>query len=88
MAGVGYAIKSKTLPSPPKGITDRLMVVRLPLLRKRHASADDMKTLFYEDLKDTNSSAPRSDKLVILSDFNVRVRRDHSSWEAVRGGMV
>src|SRR5579871_1928198 len=63
-AGVGFAIKSilvMKLAGPPKGINDRLMVVRLPLKEKRHATIisayaptmtnpEDVKEKFYEDL--------------------------------------
>ena len=98
-AGVGFAIKSNMvnkLSAPPKGINDRLMTVRLPLPRKRHATLisayaptltnpDDVKAKFYEDLKDTISAVPRSDKLILLGDFNARVGRDHLSWDGVLG---
>ena len=98
-AGVGFAIKSNLvskLASPPKGINDRLMTVRLPLPRKQYATLisayaptmtnpDDVKEKFYEDLQATISAVPRTDKLIILGDFNARVGTDHVSWEGVLG---
>lgn len=41
-AGVGFAIKSNLvnkLAAPPKGISERLMALHLPLPSKRHSSA-------------------------------------------------
>ena len=98
-AGVGFAIKSNLvnkLASPPKGINDRLMTVRLPLPRKRYANLisadaptmtnpDDVKEKFYEDFRATIAAIPRADKLIILGDFNARVGSDYTSWEGVLG---
>ena len=98
-AGVGFAIKSNLvnkLASPPKGINDRLMTVRLPLPRKRYATLisayaptmtnpDDVKEKFYEDFRATIAAIPRADKLIILGDFNARVGSDYTSWEGVLG---
>ena len=98
-AGVGFAIKSNLvnkLASPPKGINDRLMTVRLPLPRKRYATLisayaptmtnpDEVKEKFYEDLQATIATVPRADKLIILGDFNARVGTDYTSWEGVLG---
>ena len=98
-AGVGFAIKSNLvnkLAARPKGINDRLMTARLPLPKKKFVTLisayaptmtnpDEVKDRFYEDLKDTISAVPRTDKLVILGDFNARVGRDHTSWEGVLG---
>ena len=98
-AGVEFAIKSNLvnkLPSPPKGINDRLMTVRLPLPKNRYATLisayaptmtnpDEIKEMFYEDLEATVASVPKADKLVILGDFNVRVGTDYSSWAGVLG---
>jgi hypothetical protein len=98
-AGVGFAIKSNLvnkLATAPKGISDRLMTVRLPLPKKRFATLisayaptmtnpDEVKEAFYEDLRNIISAVPRSDKLIILGDFNARVGRDHQAWDGVIG---
>ena len=98
-AGVGFAIKSNLvnkLTARPKGISDRLMTARLPLPKKKFVTLisayaptmtnpDEVKDSFYVDLKDTISAVPRTDKLIILGDFNARVGRDHVSWEGVLG---
>ena len=98
-AGVGFAIKShlvSKLLGLPKGINDRLMTLRLPLSGKRHATIvsayaptmtnqDEVKDKFYDDLDSVISAAPRTDKLIILGDFNTRVGTDHQTWEGVIG---
>ena len=96
-AGVGFAIKShlvSKLSGLPKGINDRLMMLRLPLCCKRHATIvsayaatmtnpDEVKDKFYDDLDSVISAAPRTDKLILLGDFNARVGTDHQTWEGV-----
>ena len=66
-AGVGFAIKTKLLSKldePPKGINERLMTVRLPLLKKRFVTiisayaptmtnTEDKIEKFYADLEST-----------------------------------
>ncbi|XP_048588402.1 craniofacial development protein 2-like [Nematostella vectensis] len=99
-AGVGFAVKSSIackLPDPPKGISDRLMTLRLPLSNdKRFATIisayaptmtnpDEIKDKFYEDLNNVINTVPQADKLIILGDFNARVGCDSSIWEGVIG---
>ena len=98
-AGVGFAIKSSLinkLASPPKGINDRLMTVRLPLTDKKFVTLisayaptmtnpDENKEKFYEDLVSTIESVPISDKLIVLGDFNARVGQDHAAWPGILG---
>ena len=48
-------------------------------------NSDEVKDRFYIDLKDTILAVPRTDKLIILGDFNARVGRDHTSWKGVIG---
>ena len=98
-AGVEFAIKSHLVSKPsglPKGINDRLMTLRLPLSGKRHATIvsayaptmtnpDEVKDKFYDDLDSVISAAPRTDKLILLGDFNARVSTDHQTWEGVIG---
>ena len=86
-AGVGFAIKShlvSKLSGLQKGINDRLISLKLPLSGKRHATIvsayaptmtnpDEVKDKFYDDLDSVISAAPRTDKLILLGDFNARV---------------
>ena len=98
-AGVGFAIKShlvSKLSGVPKDINDRLMILRLPLSDKSHATIvnvsaptttnpDEVKDKFYDDLDSVISATLRTDKLILLGDFNVRVGTDHQTWEGVIG---
>ena len=86
-AEVGFAIKShlvSKLLGLPKGINDHLMILRLPLSGKRHATIeptmtnpDEVKDKFCDDLDSVISATPRTDKLILLGDFNARVGTDH-----------
>ena len=92
-AGVGFAIKShlvSKLSGLPKGVNDRLMTLRLPLSGKRHATIvnayaptmtnpDEVKDKFCDDLDTVISATPRTDKLILLGDFNARVGIDHQT---------
>lgn len=96
---MGFAIKShlvRNLTSLPKGINDRLMVMKLPLKNNGQATIisayaptmtnpDEAKDRFYEELDSTITSVPRTDKLILLGDFNARVGSDHQAWEGVIG---
>ena len=98
-AGVGFAIKTELvgkLSGLPKGINDRLMTLRLPLTGNKHATIvsayaptmtnpDEVKDKFYDDLDNVISATPRTDKLILLGDFNARVGTDHQTWEGVIG---
>ena len=98
-AGAGFAIKSELvgkLSGLPKGINDRLMTLRLPLSGNKHATIvsayaptmtnpDEVKDKFYNDLDDVISAKPRTDKLILLGDFNARVGTDHQTWEGIIG---
>ena len=98
-AGVGFAIRStlvKNLESLPKGISDRLMVMRIPLQGKTHltlisayaptmTNTLEQKELFYQKLTDVLLTVPKDDKLLLLGDFNARVGRDAQSWPDVIG---
>ena len=97
--GVGFAIRSallKTLSAVPVGINERLMKLRVPLNKSRHAtiisayaptltSPDNAKEQFYQQLSEVLQSTPKNDKIVLLGDFNARVGKDNSSWESVLG---
>ena len=72
------------------------MTLRLPLSGKRHATIvsayaptmtnpDEVKDKFIDDLDSVISAAPRTDKLILLRDFNARVGTDHQTWKGVIG---
>ena len=72
------------------------MTLRLPLSGKRHATIvsayaptmtnpDEVKDKFYDDLDSVISAASRTDKLILLGDFNARLGTDHQTWEGVIG---
>ena len=83
-AGVGFAIKSDLvgkLTGLPNGINDRLMTLRLPLSGNKHATIvsayaptmtnpDEVKDKLYDDLDKIISATLRTDKLILLGDFN------------------
>ena len=99
-AGVGFAIKTalvNKLVGLPKGVNDRLMVLKFPLPGgKKHVTIvsayaptmtnpDEVKFRFYEELHSVITSVPKSDKLIILGDFNARVGSDYVSWDGAIG---
>ena len=98
-AGVGFAIKShlvRKLTGLPNGINDRLLTLRLPLSGNKHATIvsayaptmtnpDKVKDKFNDDLDNIISATPRTEKLILLGDFNARVGTDHQTWEGVIG---
>ena len=98
-AGVGIAIRTslvRHLESLPKGINDRLMMLRLPLKGKTNLTLisayaptmcynQEQKEQFYQSLTQLLHSVPKDDKLLLLGDFNARVGRDSQSWPDVIG---
>ena len=98
-AGVGFAIRSdlvSKITSLSKGVNDRLMILRLSLRDKRHATIisacaptmtnpEEIKDRFYEDLEVLIASVPKDDKLVFLGDYNARVGSEYQAWEGVIG---
>ena len=72
------------------------MTLRLPLSGNKHATIisayaptmtnpDEVKDKFYDDLDNIIFAATRTDKLIILGDFNTRAGTDHQAWEGVIG---
>ena len=72
------------------------MTLRLPLSGKRHVTVvsayaptmtnpDEVKDKFYDDLDSVISATPRTDKIILLGDFNARVGADRQTWEGVIG---
>ena len=80
----------------PKYINDRQMTLRFPLSSNKLATIvsayahtmtnpDEVKDIkFYNDLDEVISATPRTDKLILLGDFNDRVGTDQQTWEGVR----
>lgn len=98
--GVGLAIKNTLLPSlteTPIGISERLMSLRIPLAKKRFAtllsayaptmpSENEDKDRFYQSLDEALRQIPKTDKILLLGDFNARVGCNNRIWSGVLGG--
>lgn len=97
--GVGFAIKNELIPlldQLPVGINERLMTLRLKLMNNQRAtvisayaptlkSDDEQKEAFYKQLDELLSKIHRSDKIILLGDFNARVGRDSTLWAGTIG---
>ncbi len=97
--GVGFSIKNTILPSlteTPVGISERLMTLRIPLAKKRYAtllsayaptlpSENEAKECFYLTLDEALFRIPKSDKILLLGDFNARVGQNNRIWSGVLG---
>ena len=98
-SGVGFVIKNSiaaTLPQLPKGISDRLIHIRISLASKRFLSIvsvyaptmtneEDVKERFYQDLDKLLLSIPAEDKLIIIGDVNARVDQNGGIWKGIIG---
>ena len=85
-ARVSFAIRTtlvQKLESLPKGVSDRLMVMRLPIATKTYLTIisayaptmqyeDRDKEAFYEKLSEVVQETSKSDKLLLHGDFNAR----------------
>ena len=97
--GVGLAIKNTLLPrltETPVGISERLMTLRIPLVRNRFAtilsayaptlpSESETKDSFYHSLDEALRRIPKNDKIFLLGDFNARVGQNSRIWSGVLG---
>ena len=97
--GVGFAVKTSLLASiedSPTIFSERLMTWRIPLARARYMtvfsvyaptlpSADVEKDSFYSSLSHAIQRTPRSDKILVMGDFNARVGRDWQLWRGIIG---
>ena len=91
---VGLAIKSsiaKNLSEEPTYVSERLMVLRIPLVRSEHAlvisayaptlvAEEEAKDEFYADLSTVLRGADPRDKVILLGDFNARVGVRSDLW--------
>ena len=98
-SGVGFVIKNSiavTLPQLPKGISDRLIHIRIPLASKRFLSIvsayaptmtneEEVKERFYQDLDQLLLSIPAEDKIIVMGDFNAQVGQNGGVWKSIIG---
>ena len=91
-AGVGFAISTaliSKLETFSKGITDRLMTLRIALANSAHLTiisayapmmtyADEEKEAFYQLLSNTIHATPKN-KFLLLGDFNAHVRSNYTA---------
>jgi len=72
------------------------MTLRIPLAKKRYAtllsayaptlrSENEAKVRFYQALDETLRQVPKSDKILLLGDFNARVGQNYRIWSGVLG---
>ena len=101
-AGVGFAITShlvSKLASLPRGLYDPLMVMQLQLTIKQKATLisayaptvtnpEEVNDQLYEQLDALIAAVPKSEKLIILGDFNARVGTDHTHGQTVLANKV
>ena len=97
--GVGFAIKKDIvtkLTEMPQPVSDRIMTVRLSLSNDNcdtiigvydptMTNPDENKKAFYNQLASVLSGIPRTNKLLLIGDFNARIRRDNDKWPLVVG---
>lgn len=98
-AGVGFAMRrniASMMIETPLPISDRIMSMRLPLTKNNSATfisvyaptltnPDDKKEEFYNLLAETLRRVPRTDKLILMGDFNARIGSDYNKWPSVLG---
>ena len=96
---MGFAIKKDIitkLTEMPRPVSDRIMTMRLPLSKENVATIisvyaptmtnpDENKEAFYNQLASVLSGIPRTDKLLLIGDFNARIGRDNDKWSLVMG---
>jgi len=95
-AGVGFAIKTslvRQLDTLLKGVSDRIMTLRIPLKAGNitfisvyaltMTKMDEIKDNFYAELNNIIVEVPKTDKLVMLGEFNARVCQDHNIWPGI-----
>ena len=96
-AGVGFAIKKDIvtkLTEMPRPLSDTIMSMRLPMSKDNFATifsvyaltmthTDENKEAFYNQLASVLSGISRTDKLLLIGDFNVKIGRD--KWPLIMG---
>lgn len=95
--GVGFAVKTEIadkLEELPLGVSDRIMSLRIPLIKGRYATfisvyaptmCDEEEVIqgFYSDLRKVIRKVPYEDKLVLLGDLNARVGKNYDVWDSL-----
>ena len=96
-AGVGFAIKKDIvtkLTEMSRPVSDRIMTMKLPLSNfatiisvyaPTMTNPDENKEAFYNQLASVFSGIPRTDKLLLIGDFNARIGRDNEKWPLIMG---
>ncbi|KAK2161843.1 hypothetical protein NP493_1558g00042 [Ridgeia piscesae] len=80
----------------PRPVSDRIMTIRLPLSQDNFATSisayaptmtnpDDNKEAFYNQLASVLSGIIRTDKLLLIVDFNPRIGKNKDKWPLVMG---
>ena len=98
---MGFAIKKDIVPKlteMPRPVSDRIMTMRLPLSKDNFATIisvynkhptmtnpDENKEAFYQQLASVLSGISRTDKLLLIGDFNARIGRENDKWPLVMG---
>ena len=97
--GVGLAIRNTLLrdvTEEPTYINERLMYIRLPLAKNEYAtivaayaptlkSDDEVKDEFYTNLDRVLHNVNKTDKIILLGDFNARVGSRRDLWGTALG---
>ena len=95
----GFAIKRDIvteLTELPRPASERIMTMRLPLSKDNFATIisvyastmtnpDENKEAFYSQLASVLSGIHRTDKLLLIGDFNAMIGRENHKWALVMG---
>ena len=96
---MGFAIKQDIvikLAEMPRPVSDIIITTRLPLSKDNFTiiisvyaptmtNPNENKEAFYNQLASVFSGVPRTDKLLLIGDFNARIGRDNDKWPLVMG---
>ena len=89
---MGFALKEDIitkLTEMPRPVSDRIMTMILPLSKDNFATIisvyaptmtkpDENKEAFYNQLASVLSGIPRTDKILLIGDFNARIGKDNN----------
>ena len=94
-AGVCFAIKKNIvtkLTEMPRPVSDRIMTMSkdnfatiISVYAPTMTNPDENKEAFYNQLASVLSGIPRTDKLLLIGDFNARIGRENDKWPLVMG---
>ena len=101
-AGVCSAFKKDIdtkLTEMPRPVSYIIMTMRLPLSKENFATIisvyaltmtkpEENKGAFYNQLANVLSGIPRTDKLLLIRDFNARIGRENDKWPMVMGKLL